>query len=366
MNRRIRIESLQGDLIDAALAPAGWRNVLARIGDHFDACACDLYLLRGGETVFAVGAGPEIAFDEYVARFLDREPRTLTLQQLRTGEVVTDLQFVDRRTLRTSGYYGDFLPRHGLGGFIGGVAANGAAHRAYIGIHYPRGRWDIPEEKLALARRLQPMLARAVTLQFRLAGHAWDSDLREAALDRLTQGVVVLDEIGRIRLANAQARTALAARGVFRVRHGRMECVDPAQQARLLACLQSAQARRDAQGGALLVGHADVRYSVMVAPSPAESRDTDSGFVFVFITRLEEEFHPDVTAQLRELFGLSVTEAHLAAHLLRGGTLKAAAAAHGLTYESARFALKQVFGKTGVHTQTALVALLARAVHRLR
>ncbi|MGE0373376.1 MAG: hypothetical protein AB7I42_30040 [Bradyrhizobium sp.] len=45
--------------------------------------------------------------------------------------------------------------------------------------------------------------------------------------------------------------------------------------------------------------------------------------------------------------------------------MKTAAARLDLTYESARFLLKQVFGKVGVHTQATLVATLLPASQRV-
>lgn len=365
MKRLPDLTALQGDMLDAALAPAEWRTVLARITDTFGAFGCDLYLLRGETVDFCADFGLEVSVPEYVARFLDREPRSLELRTLPAGRVTTDRAFVTPETLRTHDYYADFLPRHGLGGCIAGTALNAGAERAYLGIHYPAGNWDIGERQIQAARRLQPLLARALRLQLHLAGRQLADALRDEALDRIPQGFVALDERGRIHLANALACESLTDRAYFRVRQGRMVCADPATQAAFQACVQSAIERRDGMGGALLVGRPDARYSLYITPSRVEARDETATFAFVFITSLRRTGDDHDIAQLRALYGLTETEARLTSRLLQRDTLKIAAERLDLTYESARFLLKQVFGKVGVHTQAELVAVLLPALQRV-
>jgi DNA-binding CsgD family transcriptional regulator len=59
--------------------------------------------------------------------------------------------------------------------------------------------------------------------------------------------------------------------------------------------------------------------------------------------------------QLEKLFGLSGTEARLAAALVRGRTLIEAAGDIGVTEQTARRYSKLIFAKTGAHRQTELV-----------
>jgi DNA-binding CsgD family transcriptional regulator len=63
--------------------------------------------------------------------------------------------------------------------------------------------------------------------------------------------------------------------------------------------------------------------------------------------------------QLSALFKLTTGQARIAARLAEGLTLAAAAAACGISKETARNHLKAVFSKTGTARQSELVALLA-------
>jgi len=78
---------------------------------------------------------------------------------------------------------------------------------------------------------------------------------------------------------------------------------------------------------------------------------------------------PDVRPQppeehLKLAFGLSTTEARLAARLAAGESLDAIADALAITYETARTVLKRVFAKVGVSRQSELVALLSKLTLR--
>ena len=64
---------------------------------------------------------------------------------------------------------------------------------------------------------------------------------------------------------------------------------------------------------------------------------------------------------LTGLFDLSPAEVRLASALTGGQTLRAAAAAAGITYGTARRYLESIFAKTGVSQQSQLVALLISA-----
>ncbi len=358
------ITALQGDLLDAALAPDDWRPVLRKVTNHFSASTCDLYLMHGDDLHFSAGAWHSVSIPEYVERFLDREPRTMELRRLKTGEITTDLKFVSRQTLKSHDYYAEFLPRYGLSGCIAGTILNTPARRAYFGIHYPKGRWEFDDTNLSLARRLQPLLARAVNLQFRIAGLNAVELLRAEALDRVSHGMVALDVQGRILLSNQWANTAIADRSAFRVRNGRLQCVDTTEQTQFDSLCRDALARKGSQGGVLLVGRGAVRYSVLVTSARTDMRDESAAFVLVLISALGTDHSAESALQLEDLFALTPAEARVASHLVHGRSLKQIAALSQMTYESIRFLAKQIFIKVEVHSQAELVALLSRALHR--
>jgi DNA-binding CsgD family transcriptional regulator len=68
---------------------------------------------------------------------------------------------------------------------------------------------------------------------------------------------------------------------------------------------------------------------------------------------------------LCHLYGLAPREAELVVQLVRGATLREAAARLGIREVSARTYLKEIFSKTSTHRQAELVSLVLTGVASL-
>jgi DNA-binding CsgD family transcriptional regulator len=66
--------------------------------------------------------------------------------------------------------------------------------------------------------------------------------------------------------------------------------------------------------------------------------------------------------RLRWHFDLTLAEARLALHLVRGETLRSAPAKLNISYERARTSLKNIFRKTGTCRQAELVVVILAAL----
>jgi len=66
--------------------------------------------------------------------------------------------------------------------------------------------------------------------------------------------------------------------------------------------------------------------------------------------------------RLRCHFGLTPAEARLAVNLVTGKSLRSAAAKLGISYETARSQLKNIFNKTGTGRQAELVVVILTAL----
>jgi DNA-binding CsgD family transcriptional regulator len=157
----------------------------------------------------------------------------------------------------------------------------------------------------------------------------------------------------------------LAGGGVLTVQGGRLTARGPAAARRLEGLLAAAAtadpARRSAGSMALAAPGRTEGLSVTVAPARVEESGLFDGGprVMVCVTDPEADVRPPEET-LRELFGLTRSEAKLALALSGGDSLSEAAQRHGVSLNTARVHLSRVFDKTGVNRQGALVALLTR------
>jgi DNA-binding CsgD family transcriptional regulator len=85
----------------------------------------------------------------------------------------------------------------------------------------------------------------------------------------------------------------------------------------------------------------------------------------LFVNDPEQSCAVPLPNQLRAAFGLTPTEALVAARIFEGEGLRPAAEALGMGVTTARTHLQRIFDKTGTRKQAELVRMLARALPNL-
>jgi len=217
------------------------------------------------------------------------------------------------------------------------------------------GRADVnhafgPEE-FEVLHHLAPHLKRAFQVQRHLAA-SWQ---RNEALDRLRDGVMLVDRGARVVFANAAAEAILRENGGLGTERGILTAPFAAQTAVLHALIAG-------EGGSLLLprpGRAPLGIVVIPMRSEASWLISDRPAALVFIADADREATPP-GQRLQAMFGLTPAQAALAREIVRGDGIEAAADRLGVTRATARAHLAQVFAKTGTSRQAELVRLLLR------
>lgn len=96
---------------------------------------------------------------------------------------------------------------------------------------------------------------------------------------------------------------------------------------------------------------------VTARPLNVSAIHAGAGALALFIARPGPDKRADPQT-LRDLLGLTMAEARLAASLAEGLSLVQAAQRLGIAHNTAKAQLSSVFAKTGVHRQAQLIALL--------
>ena len=204
-----------------------------------------------------------------------------------------------------------------------------------------------------LARHLVPILSCHVVLLDRQA----DIETYRRASETLAIGVITLDAAGRVLAADPAARSHLRASKGLRIVNDRL-CAGAAEVAlrrRLDEAIRLQETRSlhlgDLDGLDLLC--APLRQRVDAPPGRAA--------LLVYLSA-RRPHRRDISGHLAELFGLTKTQARLAALLAEGRTLAAAAAEVGLTEQSARTYSKEIYARTGTSRQGELIQRILTSV----
>jgi DNA-binding CsgD family transcriptional regulator/PAS domain-containing protein len=229
--------------------------------------------------------------------------------------------------------------------------------------------FDATERRLFGA--LVPHLQRAVQLRLRLPELDELPEGSAEILNRLSQGIILVDGEARMIFANHAAEGILrTGRGMFHGRDGpRAEIPDETRRLRRIIA-ECAEPRRElgAAGGRLRLSREQgLPLIVFVAPHRA-------GFGWIDVVRPRAMLFigdPEATAGvhwkwLREDFGLTPAEAAVAIEVLEADGLQATARRLRISLATARTHLAHVFDKTGTRRQAELVRLLLQSASAVR
>ncbi len=219
--------------------------------------------------------------------------------------------------------------------------------------------------QITLLQRLTPHLRRAIQIAQQLGHMNQHLKIFQEVVDRLPIGVIILNSAGTIEFMNREAvRIGSGADGLA-IRMNSVSAHYRAENAVLRGfiseSLQPAASGPGAAGGTLSVSRPSGRraFSVLVSRLPQHSMlmspDRSAAVIFVTDPERQRGAHAE---QVQHLYGLTASEGRLAAALAAGVSLADYARAGSVTLNTVRGHLKNIFGKTGTHSQTQLVRLI--------
>ena len=359
-----KVDAICATFYDVGTQLANWKPVLNRLSRTLGGQGCDLYLLRHRAPVFSfIGGQPDEVAQEYVEHYIHREPRSQFLMCARQGRVATDLDFVSADFMRTSDYYADFLARGNMRHCVAAVPIQTRDKAAYFGFHLPRDAGPPDASLMRLIVHIQPHLNRAIHSQFHLIDAQLHGAMYSEAFDRLNIGIVIVGNAQKILVANKLAE-AMLREGTVLGTCNRCLAATRGEEAGTLSAMIAGTISGDrrAGGSTLLHGTGAAPVSVTVTPTASEFRERTGAAAIVFLVRCDDLRARDLSAALRDLYGLTRTEARIASLLANGRSIREIGDELELAYETVRSVVKSVFAKTGVRRQGELVARVNAAI----
>jgi DNA-binding CsgD family transcriptional regulator/PAS domain-containing protein len=363
-------------IYDAAADPSHWPQALQAIADCFDDAGANLLWRRddgGFGVILSSKFNPDSAA-EYHEKWWQKDIRALRSAEqmyLNPGRALTDRHLVSPEEIETHPIYTDFLARHGLR-WVAGTFVSPDPH-IFVTVNVQRARHKPPfrDDELAILARLGTHAEKSLRLSIRLL----DSELTKIglgeALARVGIGVFALDSLGRVVFSNPVGERLLGD-GLALVNDRLLVGAAPERAALEAAIEQMTRAAPEdvAREPKPILIHrhkAERPLAVYVLPiaqssHPAAQFLTHARSIVLAID--PEPSGPADPALVRDVLGLTLGEARMAALVGSGLSPRESADKLGITKETARTVLKRVFSKTGVSRQSELVALLTKLVLR--
>src|SRR5579863_3779857 len=349
-------------IYDAAASHDCWPDTLSRLGTAFRSNRCAL-VERNLETMHgsAIGMDPP-SRDEYFSVWKERNIYNTRTPIWRAGEIVTGPQIVPISELLRSDYYNDFLrPRDSFHLLRISLRIEDHVHQS-ISLTRPRSAEAFQRSDIERASLLLPHLQRAALITCRLQELGMTLGAVEKLLDDNPTGIILLSRTGTVISVNRAGRQMAGLADGFLLRGGCIEALRQSDDALLQRLIKGATSRSDdadpARGGPFrLPRRSGLRdYVVLVAPLyPASQALEQRGAVACILISDPEVTPKRQRSMLRQIYGMTEGEAHIAERLIAGDSPEQAAAALGIKVSTARVHLAALFRKTGTHRQAELV-----------
>lgn len=380
MERRVRVLEFIERIYEAVVDPEAWYDFVAELSEHLGGAAVQISL-RLPDTlptpdVFYRHNLDERYHDAFVKHVLLGLPWGTTGDDTLTGRFGLGTEMGSDQALEESAFYQDFMEPQGLAPespLCHVICAHESRPIAGIAIYRREGGRAFEPEDMELLDALVPHFSRAYAIHAQLTNTRHERTALTEVIDRLPMGVILVDAGGRAILKNRSVERILALQDGFRLERGR-PCVDDPRENRALQTViaEVAKARPEPGepgGGALCVSRPSGRRSFALwvgslLKSSPENR-TDEAKAILFIAD-PEGGQISTTVALESLYQLTRAEAELVRLLAEGYSLDQVAQTRGVTMNTVRSQLKQVFCKTDTSRQGELVHLVLTGVAAIR
>lgn len=371
---------LVAHIYDAAVDSDAWAEVLPRIARAVDADGGLIGYItpaRGRTAVQLSTAIGDETFHHLWQEFESFDPWYDRSGRLPMGTIALGQNVIPWEELRTTEVHRAILHPAGLDDILVNIVGNHQEGDDYVTLHRRRVRGPFTRREARVLEALSPHLIRAAQIHQRIGSLSQTESGRDALLDLLPYGVILLDDRGRPIYANSEAERILAAGDGLSVRAGHLRAAGAEAQRALERAVAAACAGRRSDSGAVGALMAVLRpslarpYQVLVAPLRERQRHRIFSFAPGSIAAVavvsDPEAAPEPAAEtLARVFHLPPSLARLAAALAAGRTVTEHAENAGISVGTARGQLKELFGRTGTGRQAELVRLLLSSIAQLR
>ena len=364
-------------IYQAAVAPDMWRVFLEDLRKELSTKTLHLSfrLPCGGDPGILLSLGMEERFeDAYRSHFHLMDPWMPFLGVEREGDTRGLEEFVPESRLARTEFYNDWMrPQDIFYGFGAFLKKSGPSELvSSLSGFREKGRGPFRREDLERIRGLVPHLQRALVIHSRLQGAEMRAGAAAEALDRISGGVILLDERGVPVTTNRTADQILAMSDGLVLERGGPSASTSSQTGELRALISEAAATGTGEGtkagGVLWLERPSGHTPLEVVVTPIHRKSPvlcDRVAAAILVT------DPDARAarppeRLRRIYDLTAMEAEVASRLVKGMRISEIAEEFEVTVHTIRGHLKQLFAKTGTHRQADLIRELLAGPARLR
>lgn len=358
-----RILQLIDEIYDAALDSRRWPKFIESLSEVFH-CVGGALLQRDRQSAEmgfiefgGLDAGTRDAYQQYYCARSVWMPAALAgSSEFAIGHELAP----DKSAFERSEFYNDWLRPQGVYDAIGGVIERSSGSLTVVTVLRAERAGLVTEAEKQVFARLMPHVRRAIDIHRRLYGAQLQRDGALQALEALRIGVVLVDRAGRPIFANRVAEKILSRGDGLSLVRGQLRAARPQDSRKLGALIEGATKTSRGLGqesGGILSLPSSTETEITVQVSPCPRLGLLEPAALIFLGTPPRSLHLDERS-VAGRYGFTRAEAKLARALADGRRLTDYADSAGITLNTAKTHLKQIFAKTGSRRQADLIRLI--------
>jgi len=366
---RKQLDEVVASIYRATTEHEQWSVVVEKIGRRLGSSLAAVHVhahagdVEPATTIAAWGRQAPPGLRDYESYYATRNVWVQHGAHLLTpGAILTGEQMCPDAVLLRSEYYLDFLRPMDVRYSIRAVLSADPEPLSYFSAGRPHKSRPFGEKERRVLAAVTPHLIQAIRIQSRMEAILASRHAFSGALERLPLAVIFLDRRCRAVEMNSSARKLVETGDGLRLERGVLVAHDTRAEVQLQQMIFGAAAvdsgRFLQHGGALALPRPEGRppLTAMVAPTGVTGLFPASRSARVVVLVEEPARRANAPfAAFTKSHGLSPAETGLASRLVKGLSLRQAAAELGISDNTARSHLKHVFAKTGARRQADLV-----------
>jgi DNA-binding CsgD family transcriptional regulator len=354
-------------LYSSAIGAVPWSSTLEFAADLFQSGGSLFGVHDASMRVLAMDShcySPEFMAGYFPGEIYANDPRIPPIANVPAGSAFADRTLYDADEMRRDPWVGEAIDALKFDDEIGlklRLPNDNVASLAFLRNGRDGGH---SEQAFRSLQSLAPSIEQACALGYFIERETATRIALLEAMSSKADGVILISANGSVTFVNDGAATILAAGDGLGFAEAAIQAHRPPETRKLgqliAQVLRSESSARPA-GGQMLVSRRSGRrpYVVRVMPPPPIDCFLWTGIACIIL--VQDLSRDTVSGEtLRNLFGLSPREADLASALVRRGSLQGAAADVVMAANTARNHLQNIFLKTNVSSQVALVSLLGQ------
>ena len=361
------MSKLVGQIYEATLDQSIWPKVLEDLSTLTGARGAHILLFdRDNQVALGeIGKLPAECHQEYAEHYALLDPRTTRAVAWPDHVIWRDEDLMSEDELRQSPTHQELFRKFDIHRAIG--AKNRVAGHGWftaVVTTWPGGP-DFTSEHVSRFEAIYPHLERAARITMLMPAVDPAAQLAGAAIENLDLGCIVCDVTGYVHYANAHAEISLTSGACLKTVAGRIGAHQPSDTEMLRGLV--ATAARSGVGAECGIQHRAVGLiEVCIVPVNALSDSWFSEPRAIIVFRDPNIMTTPSHRAMKELFSLTPAESRLAEALVSGSSLQSFSASVGISNETARTTLKNIFAKTDTRRQGELISRLLTVSSPLR